>query len=378
MQAKTYKYKYEAVTGKLREMILSGKFPGDRLPREEDIVKAFNVSRITILKAMNLLAKEGLLTRVKGTGTFINRGNSTTAGEIMHRTVVVAMPTSGHYYNKVYNSITDDIQEQNLFPISYNISATDLGNLTKMANLNTLLNSPVKGLILDGGGFWRNPTLLKRTKLHSVFIDYYDWTGKPPQAAVLVDYEYGTYLAAKHLLESGRKNIILVTHKNTVSIDLTDSHKANHPRWMYNSGCQRAIDEFPGTSYRWVDCTPSDGNFDLLASGIISKKPDGIICGHDYLASKLCAAALHLGFKVPEDIAITGCYDTPWCYESAVPLTSINVKPEEMGKLAVKSLIEKNDEIIYLKPELKIRASSDSSRGKNQVLDNDNNIFEPI
>ena len=367
MNTKIYKYKYEEVTDKLRESILAGEFGDGRLPREEDIVKAFNVSRITVLKAMNLLVQEGILTRVKGTGTFINRDFSDNATDIMHRTVIVAMPTSGHYYSKLYNSVNNNIQEQNLFPISYNINAGNFDCLAKMANLNTLLNTPGKGIILDGGGYWRNPDLLKKTNLHSIFVDYYDWSGKPPKGAVLIDYEYGAYLAAKHLLESGKKNLMLITNENTVSIEMSKSHIANHPRWQFNAGCLRAINEFPDATFRWVNCNASDKNFDLMASGIISKKTDGIICNFDYVATKLCSIALRSGLRVPDDIAFTGCYDTPWVYESEIPLTSIDVKPEIMGKTAIELLLSKSDEIIKLKPTLKIRQSSGPSNAKNGV-----------
>jgi DNA-binding LacI/PurR family transcriptional regulator len=361
MKNKKYKFKYEEVTDKLREMVLSGKTENDQLPKEEDLIKYFNVSRKTILKAMDLLVKEGLLIRVKGTGTFINRESGRNATEIMHRMAVIAMPTSGHYYSNLYESVKNNIQEHNLFPISYNIDAGNFDCLIKMSNLNSLLNSPIKGLILHGGGYWRNPVLANRTGLRSVFLDYYDWEGVPPWGAVLVDYEHGAYLATRHLLESGRRKLVLVTHKSHISIEVTPSHKANNPLWQLNAGCEKAVCEFPGTSYRWIMCSPSDEDFHLSASGIVGAKPDGIICGADYFAVKICSFALRSGMKVPEDIAITGLYNTPWTYESEIPLTSIDVQPEKLGKMAVDLLISGRKEIICHKPVLHIRKSTDSN-----------------
>lgn len=361
MNAKVYKFKYEEVTDKLREMILSGQINGDQLPKEEDILKFFNVSRITVLKAMDLLVKEGLLTRVKGTGTFINRSSGSNPVELMHRMVIVAMQTGGHYYSKLYESVKYNIQEHNLFPISYNITAGNFDCLTKMSNLNALLNSPVKGLLLHGGGYWRNSVLASRPGLRSIFIDYYDTDGVPPWGAVLVDYEHGAYMAAKHLLESGRKKLMLVTNKNTITIEMTAAHMANHPRWQLNAGCQRAVAEFTGASCRWVSCFPADDDFDLIAAGIASAKPDGIICNSDHIAAKLCSFVLRSGVKVPEDIAMIGCYNTPWTYESEVPLTSIDVQPETLGRTAVELLLSGRKEIICHKPVLHIRRSSNAN-----------------
>lgn len=359
MDRKKYKFKYEEVTDKLREMVLSGKTEADQLPKEEDLIKYFNVSRKTILKAMDLLVKEGLLKRVKGTGTFINRETNKDKTDFMHRMVVIAMPTSGHYYSNLYESVKNNIQEKNLFPISYNITAGNFDSLIKMSNLNSLLNSPIKGLLLHGGGYWRNPVLANRTGLRSVFLDYYDWDGLPPWGAVLVDYEHGAYMAARHLLESGRQRLVVFTHKSHISIEVTPSHKANNPLWQFNAGCERAVSEFPGASFRWVMCSPSDENFDLTASDIVGTKPDGIVCGADYFAVKICSLALRSGLKVPEDIAITGLYNTPWTYESEVSLTSIDVQPEKLGKIAVELLLSGRKEIICHKPVLHIRKSSD-------------------
>jgi GntR family transcriptional regulator of arabinose operon len=374
MDKKTNKFKYEEVTDKLREMILSGKVESDQLPIEEDLIKHFIVSRKTILKAMDLLVKEGLLKRVKGTGTFINRESKRNTTEITHRMVVIAMTTSGHYYSNLYESIKNNIQEHNLFPISYNITAGKFDSLIKMSNLNSLLNSPIKGLLLHGGGYWRNPVLAKRTALRSIFLDYYDWEGVPPWGAVLVDYEHGAYLAARHLLESGRRKLVLATHKSHISIE-TPSHKANHPLWQLNVGCERAVSEFSGASCHWLMCSPSDENFDLTSSNILNTKPDGIVCGADYIAAKLCTFALRSGKKVPEDVAITGFYNTPWAYESEVPLTSIDVQPEKLGKMAVELLLSGRKEIICHKPVLHVRKSSNSNI-KEIKISNMNNIYE--
>ncbi|MHB9137925.1 MAG: GntR family transcriptional regulator, partial [Victivallaceae bacterium] len=268
MNVKTCKFKYEEVTDKLREMILSGEISGDLMPKEEDIIQHFNVSRKTILKVMDLLVKEGLLTRVKGTGTFINRGSTENAVNLMHRMVVVIMATEGHYYSKLYESAKQHIQERDLFPISYNVNFGTFGSLTKASSLNALLNSPIKGLLLHGAGYFRNPVLANRPGLRSVFIDFYDWSGVPPWSAVLVDYEHGAYQAARHLLEGGRKKLMLVTHKPPDEI-CTPSHQVNHHQWQLEAGCKRAISEFPGASFRWIKCSPLAEDFDLMASGII-------------------------------------------------------------------------------------------------------------
>ena len=56
----------------LSEEIASGNYKvGDRLPTESQLIEDYGVSRITVRKAMNMLADEGLIIKKPGYGTFV-------------------------------------------------------------------------------------------------------------------------------------------------------------------------------------------------------------------------------------------------------------------------------------------------------------------
>lgn len=56
----------------LKGMILDGTLPlGERIPTEEQLAKAFEVSRITAKRSMDELAKEGLVERRRGKGSHV-------------------------------------------------------------------------------------------------------------------------------------------------------------------------------------------------------------------------------------------------------------------------------------------------------------------
>lgn len=60
----------------MRERIIKGYYPSDiPVPSEAELSEAFSVSRITIRKAMEMLTTEGLVTRTRGRGTFVNDRN---------------------------------------------------------------------------------------------------------------------------------------------------------------------------------------------------------------------------------------------------------------------------------------------------------------
>lgn len=64
--------KYEEIANILRERIRSKEYPLDSfLPNQVDLVKEFGASRMTIKKAINILAMEGLVYSRRGSGTKI-------------------------------------------------------------------------------------------------------------------------------------------------------------------------------------------------------------------------------------------------------------------------------------------------------------------
>src|SRR5690606_33104595 len=56
--------------------------PGDKLPDLEQLCERFDVSHITIQKALTNLAKKGLVTRIKSKGTFVQERTKDAAGTI--------------------------------------------------------------------------------------------------------------------------------------------------------------------------------------------------------------------------------------------------------------------------------------------------------
>lgn len=65
---------YHQLAQILRSQIRSGVFqPGAKLPPERELMNLYGVSRNTVRQAIDLLAREGLLQRDQGRGTFVSR-----------------------------------------------------------------------------------------------------------------------------------------------------------------------------------------------------------------------------------------------------------------------------------------------------------------
>lgn len=64
--------KYLLIAKRLKHEIETDEYqPNDQLPKEFDLAKSYNVSRITVRSALKELENEGLIYRVQGAGTYV-------------------------------------------------------------------------------------------------------------------------------------------------------------------------------------------------------------------------------------------------------------------------------------------------------------------
>jgi GntR family transcriptional regulator len=64
--------KYETIANEIRKRILKGTYPIESLiPDQISLAEEFDVSRMTMKKALDILAMEGLIYRQRGSGTFV-------------------------------------------------------------------------------------------------------------------------------------------------------------------------------------------------------------------------------------------------------------------------------------------------------------------
>lgn len=90
-----------------------------------------------------------------------------------------------------------------------------------------------------------------------------------------------------------------------------------------------------------------EGGFDIQSGKKLfnellrmKEKPTALICFNDLIAIGLIYAAAHRGVRVPEDVSILG-FDNIYLDEYVSPaLTSLDLMPAQLGKLAVKTLIK--------------------------------------
>ena len=89
------------------------------------------------------------------------------------------------------------------------------------------------------------------------------------------------------------------------------------------------------------------------------------MCYNDLVALGLLRALRELNVRVPEDVSIIGFDDVHLCEYAQVPLTTMRVPTQEIGRSAVELLIRQLEsrgnatlEQVMLQAELTVRAST--------------------
>lgn len=177
-------------------------------------------------------------------------------------------------------------------------------------------------------------------------------------SSVAVDDVGGGYLAARHLLDTGRRRIAFVGGPPSTR-QVTDRL----------AGARRAVAEEPKAALEVIETsalTVLEGRAagEQLRSRPADERPDAVFAANDLLAMGVLQALVMLGsISVPDDVAIIGYDDIDFASAAVVPLSSIRQPSELIGQRAVELLLGAIDvgrpaEQVTFQPELVVRQST--------------------
>jgi LacI family transcriptional regulator len=152
---------------------------------------------------------------------------------------------------------------------------------------------------------------------------------------VLADNEMVGYLAARHLIETGRRRLAYVAGK--------DNLQPVHARRL---GVRRAVAEAGnGVTLEEVE-TPSIYFDDGLSYGdrflatAVEDRPDGVVAVTDVIANGFMQRVMEQGFGVPSDVAVVGCENNRSAVRGPLALTGVETQGREMGIAATALLLD--------------------------------------
>lgn len=112
-------------------------------------------------------------------------------------------------------------------------------------------------------------------------------------------------------------------------------------------------------------CDPTADSALQAALDLLSRadRPTAILGGNDVIAAGVLKAALRLGLKVPEDLAVVGFDDSTICGMVEPELTSVHIDCRRIGELGVErlqALLNGEDcpTVTVVPAELRVRGSA--------------------
>ncbi len=179
----------------------------------------------------------------------------------------------------------------------------------------------------------------------------------------------GGYLATKHLLSLGRRNLLFVT----------DDLRTNSAAKFRYKGFTKALEEERLTLnqdyVQIVSSAPLKESYEVVQRIVkMGLMFDGVVCYNDILAIGVMKALRDLGKEIPGDVAVVGYDDIDFARYLEPSLTSVRINKFRMGYEAFKILLErinkkrKKPKVVVLDVELVVRESTDITSAKKSQL----------
>ena len=364
---------YQDIMRSLKTQIINGDYlPGQKLPTEYSLAKAFNCSRITSKKALDELANEGLIVRVKGSGSYI-----------AERVNPIAPEKNKNHFESKSNSESKNISmilppgflAGNLMEYFYGAAAvlSERGYMLHIASVDPCDNATDSDLIQqtiknECAGIIYYPlfntketellTVLSMNAFPIVTIDKY--IEDLPISSVVSDNYGGAYAVTQILLEKGHRQIAFVSNTDISSMNSVKMRFLGYATALKDHGIllktdniinnysQTLMKEHPEIYKQLYQILPLQADqygffvdmIDRLRKGGVS----AIVCANDIVAMYMMKACEHMGISVPGDMAVMGFDDHIVLRQVGLSVTTVRQDFHAIGYRAAELLLEKIDD----------------------------------
>ena len=355
-------YLYNVLADQLRKAIQ--KMPDHaKLPTRPEIMQEYGVTRATAEKAISKLMGEGVLYSKVGSGTYVAPRSRITSNEKASSQKVWAVVLPSVLFD-VYPYIIRGVEDvAQRYGIAVRICNTDNNAQKQALYLTQLLEDRVDGMII-----------IPAVPFHGTAESFKPWveSGIPfvfcNREVPLVDAPrivtnsfYGSLLATRHLLQNGYNRVAFLS---------SERYRTSDERYM---GYVAALAEAGIELNDDYVVLSEEGRTDELKRGIIGAQkllalrvpPDAFCCFNDRIALNVYQEIQRRGYRIGDDIGITGFDDIEACSLMNPQLTSVLFPKYETGYHAAELLYsysqgETFDRSYFkvLQPTLKVRQSS--------------------
>ena len=324
--------KTESVYLLLKERIEGGEYPDGMLPMEPELAEGLRVSRNTVRSALDRLALENYIVRIKGRGTFVKLPEAGARERILVLVWNEEDPTDPNRY--ILPGIEQEAAAMNL-----EVETCTGISLTAGPAEDTLRRIREKGyrgiLYMDSNFSGGEPIidLLKQTGLPVLLPHAYPGDAEVSGFAVMgTDYRRVMRDGLQYLIGLGHRRVAYLAHRER-RID-----RGSYFRMLEELGLDSDPElyvESPVYNDRAVILKTVGDFFDG-----IDRKPTAVFCFSDFFALCLYEYLRRHRIRIPEDIAVLSIGGMIGCDFLTPPLSALDFGCAEIGRNAVRVLME--------------------------------------
>lgn len=325
----------QQIKRQLLRHILDGQFePSRTLPTIESLAKTFKVSTKTVQKAIHALSAEGVIEAKRGTGLFIKPIDPKAGAG---RRIGLLHPNAPAYLlGEVYPKPIIDGFEEEMRRAGYHVVPCALAKMDPLVLEESILKLRLSGLAL----FEVDSDILiaefRELRLPMISMDYDAY--RHGISSVFVDNVYGSFMATRHLIDAGHRQIafmrpLMRNAINNGSLDAVEEERIKGYRVaMQEAGLPVVITEFGKT--------PEAAQQAMEAMLARRPPPTALISSSDGHARRLAEVAQKFGLHVPQDVSVMGFGNDRTEFAPGRVVSSVRVEWKEMGRQGAELLIE--------------------------------------
>ncbi|MEM6645829.1 MAG: GntR family transcriptional regulator [Bacteroidota bacterium] len=361
---------YQQIANDLKARIQNGAFSvGDRIGSHRELSEHYEVSLITVKKALSELVHAGLLYTHVGKGTYVAAPPK--LAEAPTRSIgVLLRDVTEPFFAKVLQDVEAHAYERG-FSVMVSISGGQHDK--EETQIEHLRRSGVDGLIIaslhHGHHASAGIKALDADDFPYVMVSY---TDDPTAYYIGVDYVEGARLATTHLIQRGYQRIAYLGV-------LADYGPNDRRREGYRLALEQHGRRYdPALVYEVLDgfgWVRHDAAYAFGQDWVTQpNRPDAVFVYNDTAALGFQRAVLEAGVRIPDALGVVGFDDIERSAVAPVPLTSVQQPMAVIGQQAVQLLARriKHEAVqrrTLLTPRLVVRASTDPDalRGRMQA-----------
>lgn len=307
-----------------------------------DIAKKLNVSTVTVSKAVS--DKEGvgedLRKQIKQLAEEMGyKTKSQTTEKTITGNIGIVIPSrffsqSYSFYWYLFNYLSSELLNRNYYCIMELLTDED----EKNCNIpRMILDKKIDGIILLGQTSTNYIEKLNSNFENFILLDFY--TNDTNIDSVINDNYHNSYLLTNYVISQGHKKLQFVG-----DITATTSIK---DRYM---GFLKALIENNIDYSNIYIISDRDKNGSSIPIELpLNNMPTAFICNNDETAAMVINELEKNGFKVPDNISVTGFDNYISRNKSPVEITTVYIKPENIASVAADLILKKINGTPYVK-----------------------------